>query len=86
MGMVILSDLSKFVEIPFSPTPTQSNEPINDGSYSEQVILIKKECTFEEVISIALKNRATHPDEPIEWCKDSKGTYTLNRVVKTIGT
>jgi hypothetical protein len=49
----------------------------------EKYILIKDGCGYQDMLSIALQNRKTHPDEPIEWhlCKDN--TYALFRVTKS---
>jgi hypothetical protein len=71
-GVTKMTDLSDFIETPHYE--------------HEQEILIKSGCTFEEVRSMAIHCRTTHPNESVQWRKDTNNTYTLNRVVKSNGT
>jgi hypothetical protein len=48
----------------------------------ETLIIIKSGCSFEEVRTLAMQNRAIHPDEPVVWMKVNNA-YTLSRVVKS---
>lgn len=69
-----MTDLSDFI-------PVTKDEVVVEKIPKETVVLIKQGCSFSEVIALATQNRTTHPNEPVEWQKDSNGTFTLTRVV-----
>lgn len=61
-------------------TPTE----VSDEEYEvvEKTEILRKGATFEEVRDLAMQNRKTHPNEPVEWQLDSNhNTYTLRRVI-----
>ncbi len=73
-----MADLSNFMALP------QEQETVNkvqSKELPETTLLIKRGCSFNEVLTMATQNRKTHPNEPVEWFPDGNGTYTLNRVV-----
>jgi hypothetical protein len=74
-----MADLSNFITLPQEPETVKKVQ--SEELPEETTVLIKRGCSFSEVVIMATQNRKTHPNEPVEWFPDGNGTYTLNRVV-----
>ncbi len=75
-----MTDLTDF--IPELPKVVSVTEPSEDEEPQEVKVTLLKNASFESVRDLAIQNRKTHPNEPVEWQLDSDhNTYTLKKVV-----
>jgi len=75
-----MTDLTDF--IPEIPKVMPVTEPLEYDEPEEVKVVLLKNASFEQVRDLALQNRKTHPNEPVEWQLDSENnTYTLKKVV-----